>query len=156
MTRRLECWDNHSFLYQYFPVAVCYLPKITLLERWRIFLIIYTQYTQSSTFIQLFGKKKMVVKDNSSITHKKALQQLEWQWKKVWGKAKVSVNSNSFWQASQKLATLNFYFPSVTYSFPSSCAIFPWDSSRLFWVTCNFISMPSCLATILCITEVSI
>lgn len=44
----------------------------------------------------------------------------------------------------------------VTHSFPSSCTIFSWDSTRFFWVSCSFTSMPSCLAIMLYTTEISV
>lgn len=44
----------------------------------------------------------------------------------------------------------------VTHSFPSSCTIFSWDSTRFFWVSCSFTSMPSCLAIMLYTTEIPV
>lgn len=50
---------------------------------------------------------------------------------------------------------LTIFFLFTTYSFPSSWTIFPCDSTRSLWVACSFSSMPSCLASILCTTEIT-
>lgn len=148
--RRLGLCINHNLLYQCFSVLVSFTTSRSLYyykdyeafpHHW------YRRCTKVITFIHLFSIRYLgMIKSRLSLLKRNRAIRGS-QWDKYWGKFKVSIDNSDVWEVNQELVTRNtFSFLSVTHSFPSSCAIFPWDSSRFFWVTCSFTSMPCCLA----------